>query len=182
MIVQLGQRSRHGDVDALLSECHLRIRRFVSLARRIPTQPQARAEEVKDVAAQIVRYFTLGFPLHLLDEDELVMPRLIGQDRELDLALARMHADHGEHAGHVARVVELCVALEREPHALATLSTELAGAAAALHAVIEPHLLLEERVIFPALRLLPPPVRDEIRAGMQARRQDGQFGATRLPG
>lgn len=170
MIVQLGQRSRPGDVAALLSECHLRIRRFVALARKLALQPQARAEEVSEAAGQVQRYFTLAFPLHLADEEELVTPRLIGRDRDLDRALARMRADHGEHESHVARVVDLCSALEREPQELAMRSTDLAASAAALHEVMEPHLLLEEREIFPAVSLLSPEQRDEIRAAMKARR------------
>jgi hemerythrin-like domain-containing protein len=169
MIVQLGQRSVDGDVDVLLSECHLRIRRFLALARRVAAESASEAQ-VQDAMAQVARYFSVAFPLHRTDEEELVMPRLLGRDPALDRALSTMHADHVHHEAGVARLVELCAQIEREPYRLDELREALATCSADLAAVLEPHLLLEEREIFPVLRELSRAVRDEIRTAMRARR------------
>ncbi|MEP6861254.1 MAG: hemerythrin domain-containing protein [Deltaproteobacteria bacterium] len=169
MIVQLGKRSIDGDVDVLLSECHLRIRRFLALAVRITAQ-RTSALDVQEAGGQVRRYFAEAFPLHLADEDELLMPVLMGRESTLDRAIERMHRDHAEHEPHVAHLVELCAALERDPGGLAALVEDLAVTTKLLREVLEPHLLLEEREIFPAIRLLSDDERGQIRAAMRARR------------
>ncbi|HSD88890.1 MAG TPA: hemerythrin domain-containing protein [Kofleriaceae bacterium] len=155
----------------LLSECHARIRTFLDLARRMASTPALGAVDTRTTAAGVRRYFTVAFPLHLADEDEILIPRLRQQNAELDAALARMHADHGEHEPAVNRLVEICTALEKDPQQLPARAGELGDAVAALMKVIEPHLALEEKTIFPALAALPREIRDEMRVAMRARRE-----------
>lgn len=170
MLVQLGHRSQSDHVVDLLSECHGRIRAFLRLAANLAISA-ASAEEATATAQQVVRYFTIAFPQHLADEDELLGPALRGRDAALDSALASMHADHADHARLVARLVELCTAIAHDRRQLAARARDLAAAAAALQSVLEPHLALEEREVFPALRALPAPILDEIEAAMRARRE-----------
>ncbi len=170
MLVQLGQRSNSGDVVDLLSECHGRIRHFLELASRLAATPEVEPVVVQATAGQVRRYFAEAFPLHLSDEDELIAPRLRGRSSRIDDALARLHADHVAHEPLVGAVIEVCTALRREPRRLDARAAELAAAAAALRSALEPHLLLEEREIFPALRTLPAQEREAIKRGMRDRR------------
>jgi iron-sulfur cluster repair protein YtfE (RIC family) len=170
MLVSLGQRRSADDVVDLLLECHGRIRAFLGHARRLAATPGAPVAEAQELAGRVRRYFVEAYPLHVADEDELVIPRLVDRGPDVDAALAAMHAEHRAHDEHVARLVALCAAIEAAPGDLAATAGALAEAVDALAAQVDPHLALEERVIFPALRALPQAERDEIRAGMKRRR------------
>lgn len=169
MLVQIGQRSRTEDVVDLLVECHARIRRFLGMAHALAVTPKISDAEAQNVAGQVRRYFATAFPHHLADEDELIAPRMVGKG--LDDVLARMHHDHVRHADSIALIVGLCGSIERDPRQLAASKDELVRAAALATSFLEPHLELEERALFPAIRALPPATREEIRAGMQQRRE-----------
>lgn len=172
-LFQVGARPAVGVVDVgdLLSACHARIRRFLDLSARLATTANVSAPEVRETAGQIRRYFAEALPLHIADEDELIAPRLAGESAQLDEALVTMHADHDHHAELVARLRELAGQLARDPDRRAAVAPALADAAAALHAALEPHLVLEERVIFPALARLPAGERAAIKEGMRRRRE-----------
>jgi hemerythrin-like domain-containing protein len=165
MLVQIGQRKAEPDVVALLVECHGRIRKFLGFAQRIAREPEVEAEEVRAVAGQVRRYFAEALPLHIADEEELIVPALAGAG--LDAALAAMRAEHADHAAAVARLVEACDLLARDRAARG----ELGAAADALVELFEPHLAAEETVIFPAVAALLRERRDAIRQGMRARRE-----------
>ncbi|HEY6039113.1 MAG TPA: hemerythrin domain-containing protein [Kofleriaceae bacterium] len=177
MLFQLGSRPPIGkvgevvEVGELLAACHGRIRRFLDLAARLATTSNAGAPEVRETAGQIRRYFAEALPLHIADEDELIAPRLAGRSAELDATLATMHADHADHASLVDRVIDLCAGLHRDPDLRATHAAALAEAAAALRGAFEPHLALEERVVFPAISALPAAERRAIEEGMRRRRE-----------
>jgi iron-sulfur cluster repair protein YtfE (RIC family) len=155
MLVKIGARTQEQTVVDLLTECHGRIRRFLSLAQRLA---EAAPGEVADLAGQVRRYFSEAFPLHVADEEELLAPALAGASAEVDQALAEMHREHGAHEAAVARLV----AAREVP--------ELVVAACALAALVEPHLAREESVIFPALAALPAAQSDAIRRRMRDRR------------
>jgi iron-sulfur cluster repair protein YtfE (RIC family) len=163
MLVELGLKHTGGDVVDALADCHAKIRKFVALARRLA---DAR-DDVATAAAQIERYFTQALPRHVADEDEDIAPRLAGRDREIDAALAAGNAEHRAHASHVDRLVAICGELAREP---SYPRGELARLAAELDAQLASHLEREERVLFPAIRALPPYEQDAIRAAMRGRR------------
>lgn len=183
MLVQIGPRNSTGDVVDLLRECHARIRRFLELATRLAATPSVAAGEVRTVTEQIRRYFVEAFPLHLADEDESILPTLSGRAPSVDAALATMHADHVDHAGLVERLIELCAQLHDEPEALPAQAAGLATATEALRAVLEPHLMLEEREIFPAIARLAAADRDAIKTAMRQRRETpaGAFRPFRSP-
>jgi iron-sulfur cluster repair protein YtfE (RIC family) len=172
MLVQLGNRTVPQDAVELLSGCHDRIRRFLILARRLATTSSVAEAEIRVVASQIRRYFASAFPLHVADEEETIEPRLAGH--HVDNALDQMRADHVEHAQLVRPLVALCEKLERDPGQLPALATQLADVATRLALVLEAHLALEERIIFPALRRLSQGERDAIRDAMRARREIAQ--------
>jgi iron-sulfur cluster repair protein YtfE (RIC family) len=171
MLVQLGQRPVASDVVELLSECHGRIRNFMKMATRIGAAPTTPADIAGQTAGQIRRYFAEAFPLHLADEEELVLPALMGHAEGIDDALASMHAEHADHAPLVKRLIELCESLQDDPRQLVAVAAELVDASDALDTALEPHLLREEQEIFPALRALSAHQQDRIKEGMRARRE-----------
>src|SRR5690242_6505881 len=99
---------REGDVFDALLDCHARIRTFLGLARRLAGDDPATETETRDAAAAVERYFTVALPLHVLDEDESLLPRLRGRNADLDLAIALMHGEHLDHKGTIARLASLC--------------------------------------------------------------------------
>lgn len=169
MLVQIGSRNAPEDLVDLLAECHARIRRFLGMAHALAVTPKITDAEACNVAGQVRRYFATAFHHHIADEDDLIAPRLAGKG--VDDVLHKMQHDHLRHADSVALLVGLCSAIERDPRQLAASKDELVRAAALATSLLEPHLELEERALFPAIRALPAATRDEIRAGMRERRE-----------
>lgn len=171
MLLQIGQRRAPQGLVDLLLECHVRIRRFLGSAQRLATTAGLGGDELRTAAAEIRRYFVLSFPLHLADEDETIAPRLAGTSVDVDTALVQMSGDHVAHAALVGSLIDLCAAIERDPGQRDALCARLAQVAATLTAELEPHLELEERVIFRALAALAAPEQDSLHLAMRARRE-----------
>lgn len=171
MLTRLGSRPPAEDVVDLLLECHARIRSFTELALRLASARSLPPEEVAEAARSVRRYFQEALPLHALDEEESVLPRLAGRDPGLDGALADMRREHAEHGEVLGRVVALCAELEAEPARHAERTDELARAAEALRLHFDRHLAPEEATIFPAIRrLVPEEERRRILEELRARR------------
>jgi iron-sulfur cluster repair protein YtfE (RIC family) len=169
LLTRIGKRSPTGQnvVDRLL-DCHQRIRSFCALALRLAGG--APPEQARDAAQQLVRYFTIGLPLHVADEDESIRPRLAPVARDdVETALATMSREHRQ-------IEELVDELVRRWRALAETATPAACAATALGARsldehMRVHLAAEETIVFPALARLSLAQSDAILAEMQARRR-----------
>jgi hemerythrin-like domain-containing protein len=169
-LIVFGRREPRSDLSAALLECHERIRAFLALGARLAAAREPTATEIVQIATQVVRYFVIAFPLHVADENDTIAPRLARRSRALDDALLAMERDHDRHGTAISSFVHLCSTLSHEPARHAELASELLAATARLTALVEPHLELEESVIFPALALLSPRETEEIRAEMRARR------------
>jgi len=156
----LGKAADHTTEDEfvqLLLDCHGRIRNFAAGARRLATAEtdEVSADEVRDTAWRIRRYFGEALPLHVADEEESLYPRLHGRDTEVDAALERMEREHADHRPHLATLLELCGMLAEAPERHATLRTQLGETAGVLEREFGRHLEHEEALILPAIpRLL----------------------------
>jgi iron-sulfur cluster repair protein YtfE (RIC family) len=172
MLTHIGtSRPSEEPVDLLL-ECHSRIQAFTELTRRLAEATSPAPDEVREAAERVRRYFAEALPLHARDEEESVLPRLAGKDRDVDAVLVRMHADHGSHGPLLGRVTALCEVLVRAPERHAELAGALGDAAAALREHFVGHLSVEEAVVFPAIdRLLTEEARREIVLELRARRR-----------
>ena len=182
MPIHIGHRPDH-DVDqplGLLSDCHRRIEHFldvlVALDRQAaggPLSPERRLELESALA-----YFATAAPKHTADEEESVFPRLrtidhpsAGLTAEI---LARLERDHVEADRHQEAVDALGRAwLDRgrlEPDEAGALREHLA----ALQALYQQHIGIEDRELFPlAARLLSPAQIVELGREMAARRRHG---------
>jgi len=171
MLFTLGERTKSGDVMALLLDCHHRVREHLALARRLANAPVTSApESVRAAAARIRSYFGIAFPRHREDEEVDIFPRLLGLDEELDAAIARLTSDHEAHEQCVSTLVAICEELERDPSLLRARALDLAEAARCIDSELTSHILLEERTVFPAIGRLPALDREQIHERMRARR------------
>jgi iron-sulfur cluster repair protein YtfE (RIC family) len=155
MLVKLGTQHRAAeDVVDLLLECHGRIRDLVGLAQRLARAESVPVVEVREATTRIRRYFSRGFQHHMEDEEETVIPALRGCDPTVDQVIHHLRAEHEAHTGPVGFLLSVCAALEDAPERFPELRQELGQRCAALADPLLAHLAEEERVLFPALRLL----------------------------
>ena len=171
--MQIGKRAREqsDELVDLLLDCHQRIRRFVAIAVRLAGAEEASVSEIRETASIVGRYFAEALPLHVLDEEESVLPRLRGLDLATDQALDAMHAEHGEHVDHVGELVSLCQELEREPETREKHRARLGFLGKILEEQFEMHLEREETIIFPRLAELPEQTQRDITVELRNRRE-----------
>jgi iron-sulfur cluster repair protein YtfE (RIC family) len=154
MLIKIGPIKEASDVVDLLLECHERIRFFVGLAGRLASCGPVSDNEVHEASAQLVRYFSESLLLHVADEEESVLPRLLGRSGSLDEALAAMRGEHEQHREALESLLGLCRKLESSPQQLPELREKLRETAASLEREFVVHLAQEESTVFPAIRTL----------------------------
>lgn len=155
----------------LLLACHTRIRRYARLAFTIGARPELPAAEVKEAAAQCLRYFTEALPLHVRDEEDSLWPRMAGRSPALDATMAQMRVQHFGHGVRLDALIGALRAVQQQPHQLAV-HRQLALAASTLETDFEDHLRLEETELFPHLEeALSTEVQQTIVAELRARRR-----------
>lgn len=169
MAVSIGRGARGDDdlVDLLLA-CHARIRAFTAMAESVGSRSDISDEDVVDACRRCERYFVEAFPLHVEDEEQSVLPRLVGRRGELDEALAAMRDQHRSHEPLIAALLDAVREVGAHPSDRGR-RTEFARAAARCAGTLEEHLRLEEAVVIPAVRALLSEqemraARDELRA------------------
>jgi len=168
-VLQLG-KAPPNDLTGLLLACHGNIRTFTALALTLAQRPTLNDAEAGDVAARCLRYFRDGLPLHVEDEDASVWPALLREGVERGAVLERLRAQHDEHHAAIAALVDQLAAVVAAPGDRAA-RTALLGPANALKDALEPHLLLEEREVFPLLARLPAEIQARLVSELRARRQ-----------
>lgn len=155
-------------VDLLLA-CHGKIRHFTEVARAAGelVAPPAALVEACDSAH---RYFAEALPLHVADEEQSLLPRLVGRDPALDQALFAMQAEHEAHAAGITALLAALRSVACAPEDGA-LRRALACAALQTAALFAPHLQAEEQHVFPALhRLLSEAEQQAVIGELRARR------------
>ncbi|HEX4461617.1 MAG TPA: hemerythrin domain-containing protein [Polyangia bacterium] len=169
MLTKLG--ARHVEQSSMpnrLLDCHARIRGFCNLAIRLADGGPA--DQVREAATQLWRYFAIALPLHLRDEEASLRPRLERlDDAPLLAALATMTPDHRESDRALGTLVAQWQAIAGEPTERRCQETRTA--AAWLDAHMHEHLRNEEEHIFPALQRLPQSEWTAIVDEMVARRR-----------
>ncbi len=161
------------DGFGLLLECHERIRGFSGLALQLVHQEAIPQRELAEAAGRLERYFTLGLPLHVADEDLSLAPRL----RQLDLpaaayrAMAEMTRQHEEIELLLGTLTARWRFLRDLPEAHVALLPRLRPDTERLAELLARHLELEERELFPLAReRLPASSIEALAAEMRARR------------
>jgi hypothetical protein len=182
MLTRVRRAPVAGDAVDLLLECHVRIRAFLALARRLGEAREETPGALADAALQVQRYFTQALPLHARDEEDSVAVRLRGREPALDRALEDMIREHHAHERPLAELVEACVAIAVDPGRHAGLAGVVLGAVAGLERHFQAHLAREEEVVFPALRRLLDGAADAaVVEEIRARRRPGAKGPPAPP-
>ena len=165
------------DVVDLLLDCHGRIRKFSQLAVRLAEAPAPLAD-VADAAAQVLRYFSVALPLHVLDEDEMLTPRLVALPPPLEVAgaLGTMARQHREIDALLEDLLRYWAELAEVPGRRSSMQEVLVEGSALLVALFDEHLRIEEETIFPAVRQLVPVEARRAMAEQARQRRASQLG------
>jgi len=160
-------------IDDLLA-CHARIRHHLELAQRIVEGSAASsAKDIAEAAADVTRYFTVALPLHAMDEDLSLWPRLAAATIPpgVRALLTQTTLEHRAMNQIIEEIAPLWREVAAQPSICRGRRTELGVAVAELDALFEEHLRIEEEILFPALRRhLDPATLAEARREMRARR------------
>lgn len=155
----------------MLLECHQRIRTFTHLAQDIGRRQDLAGAEVIDACQRCDRYFREALPLHVEDEEKSLLPRLTDAGAEVKDALAAMCAQHLEHVPLLHALLESLRAVQGDPDVVQH-RQRLQASASHLAPAFEKHLMLEETIVFPAVRCrLPGDVQDRVIQELRARRR-----------
>jgi hypothetical protein len=163
------------DAVDLLMGCHQRIRHFTGVAGKLAHAQGASADEIRQAAAGVYRYYSVSLPLHEADEESSLRPRLDPvADERVRHALLAMADQQMAIDELIERLLPLLRLLEQNPGTQSQLGGEMCSLTKALDEIFRAHLELEETVIFPAIRdALPESARAEMLVEMQQRRQQG---------
>lgn len=154
MLVQIGHSGESSDIVDLLLACHERIRFFIDLAVRLAETTGVSLQEIREAAARVVRYFSESLPLHVADEEETILPRLVGREPMLDRTLETMCDEHDSHEPQLEWLLKICRTLENAPEKLSEMRADLREIASRLAVAFKTHLVHEEAVILPAIKAL----------------------------
>lgn len=177
MPIQIGQKTHSfSDPTGLLSDCHRRIEMFLSTLENIRrTLDQPLTPEVACSLELSVRYFQEAAPKHTADEEASLFPRLRKLDNsEVQAALTQLNHLEEDHRA-ADRLHEIVDHVGRKYLATGQLNDneieQFRESVAGLRAIYEPHIRLEDEVVFPlAKRALKKKDKAQIAAEMARRR------------
>ncbi|HKW98610.1 MAG TPA: hemerythrin domain-containing protein [Bryobacteraceae bacterium] len=165
------------DPIGLLTDCHRRIERFLSVLAQLGKQAHSGplTSEQRGALETALRYFSESAPKHTADEEQTLFPRLRSLDRpEVKAVLANMDSLECDHA----QANELHTNIDRLGRAWlasGSLSPEDAERFTAIVRKLEDlyrnHIALEEHEVFPvAAAVLERPQQEAMGSEMAARR------------
>lgn len=166
------RREREPDVVDAILECHERIRRFSAMAVKLAQSPGEAPGLVADAASRVHRYFDIALPLHTVDEDQSILPRLIERAGDtVRAALETMSAEHLEIESALDELRPRWLDIARDPARVTADLPTLLARSEALSRAFDRHLAAEESTILPAIRQhFTPEEHAAVRREMQARR------------
>ena len=158
MLMRIGQSADHG-FDAplgLLSDCHRRIERFLSLL--VTVADTRRGAELtaleREALAAALHYFRTAAPRHSADEEQSLFPRLRSstdpQARAAVARLDRLESDHRVAEDHHDAVDMLGRRWLREGTLRAGEARGLREHLMSLERLYRNHIALEDQELFPA--------------------------------
>ncbi len=179
MPITIGRKAQASFADpiGLLTDCHRRIERFLSVLAQVAAQAQGgRLESEQRIALDTaLRYFREAAPKHTADEEQTLFPRLRFLDQpQVRGVLAKMDSLEADHARADQSHAEID-RLGRQWLASGSLSPADAARLSALIAELvelyRSHIALEEHELFPvAAAALDTSERQAMGGEMAARR------------
>ena len=150
----LPQATHSPDALQLLLEGHRHIRAAAALAAELGQARDKTPTQLAETASRVIRYFTLGLPMHIEDEDYALVPHLFATSLPPEMLrhLWEMGRQHEELEQLVDELVPLWAAVRDTPERHAELADRLPRQGRQLQAQLEDHLTLEEQFLFPLIR------------------------------
>jgi hemerythrin-like domain-containing protein len=183
IVIGAKQQSNFTDPIGLLTDCHRRIERFLSVLLKVSTEVHGGPlnGDQRTSLETALRYFHEAAPKHTADEEQSLFPRLRQMDRaEVKQMLARVDAleqDHvraGENHAEVHRLGQKWLAAGMLPTADAGRFSVLLEELSNLYRA---HIAVEEDEVFPlADQSLSAPERQAIGGEMAERRGLSRMG------
>jgi hemerythrin-like domain-containing protein len=177
IVIGAKPESSFADPIGLLTDCHRRIERFLSVLVQVGTQARGGplSGEQRTALETALRYFREAAPKHTADEEETLFPRLRGLDRpEVKAVIAKADLLETDHAradrshAQVDRLGQAWLAAGSLSPADAAQFSALMGELADLY---REHIAIEERELFPAAAaVLETRAREAMGREMAARR------------
>ncbi|HEX8706330.1 MAG TPA: hemerythrin domain-containing protein [Myxococcaceae bacterium] len=142
------------DALQLLLDSHRHIRASASLASQLGQARDRSSAELAETASRVIRYFTLGLPMHIEDEDYALVPHLFATSLppEMMRHLWEMGRQHEELELMVDELLPLWATVRDTPERHPELADRLTMQGRKLQALLEDHLTLEEQQLFPLIR------------------------------
>ncbi len=159
----------------LLLACHVRLRSFSALSLALATRTDLPPAEMADAAQRLLRYFQVALPLHEADEEDSLAPALLATSAgsRVQDALGTMAAQHEQLHEILDALIpawEGIAAAASEANAPRAVGVPAQSEARGLSNLIELHLDLEEKLVFPAITLIEPAARKRLFAEIRGRR------------
>jgi iron-sulfur cluster repair protein YtfE (RIC family) len=147
------------DALQLLLDSHRNIRAAATLAAQLGQARDKPPSELAETASRVIRYFTLGLPMHIEDEDYTLVPHLFATSlpAEMMKLLWELGRQHEELEQRVDELLPLWAAVRDTPERHFELADRLTAEGRRLQALLEDHLTLEEQQLFPLIRERLPP-------------------------
>jgi iron-sulfur cluster repair protein YtfE (RIC family) len=142
------------DALQLLLDSHRHIRAAAALAAQLGQTRGSSPAELAETASRVIRYFTLGLPMHIEDEDYALVPHLFATrlPPEMMKHLWELGRQHEELEQRVDELLPLWAAVRDTPERHFELADRLLFQGRRLQALLEDHLTLEEQQLFPLIR------------------------------
>lgn len=155
MYVQLGAAPEHDFHNplGLLGDCHRRIRTFLTALLRVASE--ADKEELTPLYRHgldaALTYFRVAGPLHTLDEEDSLFPRLrkLCPDHPILSDIERLHSDHDQADAWHGTVEELGQVWLKQGTLSSAERATIGEALSYLKDLYEAHLELEDQTLFP---------------------------------
>lgn len=161
------------DALHLLLDSHEQIRRHTALAVLLGHAQAVERTARAVTASRLIHFFSLGLALHLEEEDSTLVPHLFaaGLPEEAHPHLWEMGRQHEELEQRVDELLPLWALVRDSPERYPEVAGRLAEGGRRLADLMEEHLGLEERHVFPLARsLLSPETLAALAVEMRERR------------
>jgi hemerythrin-like domain-containing protein len=177
IVIGAKPESDFADPIGLLTDCHRRIERFLSVLVRVSADAKGGplTPEQRSAWETALRYFREAAPKHTADEEHTLFPRLRRLDNPEAMAVIAcvdaLEADHARADKSHAEVERLGQIWLTSGSLRAAEAEQLAAILAELTDLYREHIAIEEREVFPvAANLLPKPERAAVGMEMAQRR------------
>jgi hemerythrin-like domain-containing protein len=172
IVIGAKPESNFADPIGLLTDCHRRIERFLSVLVRVAADASGGplTSEQRSALETALRYFRDAAPKHTADEESTLFPRLRSCAPQALAEIDALEADHDRADIQHAEIDRLGREWLHTGALSAAEATRLSAILAELSDLYRAHIAIEESSVFPTAAVLPQADRLAMGKEMAARR------------